>query len=431
VRSILCLVALGLLLGACHDTPMAFGTRANADSLFLALSERYTSVDRSPRFALARRQLIHHALAPSRIFDDTAVWNGAEAPAGDIASADPPAVRTLVVHGVFENGRYRFFDDPATGLPARSGDTQQYIQLARTGKGEYEWTTRAIGAVGSITGEDLSHVMATMIADAATHTEPQLRAEYRATFPRTTAALGRLFSLDTLRTQPASDGTAAITLVAVAHPDQLEATFPAFAKYLRKYVGPTRFHSILADRTGATWMDIQWANGALRISCRGTTDGRLAPLAGGSAAQTMPDSLVLKTDFFTKIAIFAVGMSDLESDVTFIHSPHERGWNFEFHREPKFHLPLAIGHFMHESLRRPFENHGAGIRLAMRDSAGAETLLSRDGHIAIKESTIVKWMGGLGKAAMGEYAGQTEAEENRFDADVFSGLRADVDGNLR
>jgi hypothetical protein len=426
VRPILPLVALGLGLSACHDTPAAFGTRANADSLFLALSERYTSVERSPRFAMARRQLIHHALAPTRIFDDTSVWNGAEAPAGDMASADPPGARTLVVHGAFENGRYRLFDDPTTGLPVRTGDTQQYIRLARTGKGEYEWTTRAVGAIGSITGADLARVTATLIANAATHTEPQLRADYRASFPRATAALGRLFSLDTLRTQPASDGTATITLVAVAHPDQLETSFPAFAKYLRKYVGPTRFHSILADRTGTTWMDIQWENGALRIACRGTKDGRLAPLAGGT--QTMPDSLVLKTDFFTKIAIFAVGMSDLESDVIVVHSAHERGWRFEFHREPRFHLPLAIGHFMHASLRRPFEDGGASLAIVMKDTTGGETLLERDGHIAIKESTIVKWMGGLGKAAMGDYAGQTEAEENRFDADVFSGLEADVDG---
>jgi hypothetical protein len=121
-------------------------------------------------------------------------------------------------------------------------------------------------------------------------------------------------------------------------------------------------------------------------------------------------------------------MSGLEADMTLIRAPHERGWNLEFHREPKFHIPLAMGHFMHGSLKRPFEGRGAAIRLAVHDSAGAETLLTRDGHIAVKESTVMKWFGGFGKAAVGDFAGQSEAEENRFDAEVFAALRADLGG---
>jgi hypothetical protein len=429
VQRILRAAGIAALLGAlggCLDTPAAFGTRANADSLYIALSERFTNVERDPRFAAARIKLIHHALAPSRVFDDTAVWNGAEAPAGDVASADPPAVRTLVIRGAFENGRYRLFDDPTAGLPTRVGDTQQLIRLERTGKGEFEWTTRAVGAVGSITGDDLARVTSALIAAGATKTEAQLRNDYRSAFPRTTAALGRLFTLDTLRTVPASDGTSAITLIATVHPDALQATYPAFAKYLRKYVGPTRIHSTLADKSGASWMDIKWENGALTIACRGTKEGHLAPMSGGGN-RTMPDTLVLNTDLSTKIAIFAVGMSDLVADVTVTHTPHERGWNFAFRREPKYHLPLAIGHFMKASLKRPFENQGSSVRLALQDSSGAESLLFRDGHLALKESTIVKWMGGLGKAAVGDFAGQSEAEENRFDVETFTALRADID----
>ena len=409
VRSTLWLASV-CLLSACHDTPAAFGP--HADSLFTALSERYTSVERSPRFAAARIKLIHHALSPSRVFNDTAVWNG----------EDPPAVRTLVIHGAFENGRYRLFDDAVSGLPTHVGETQQVIRLEQTGKGEYEWTTRAVGAVGSITGEDVARAISSLIAAGATHSETDLRSEYRAAFPRATAALGQLFTLDTLRTRP----NGYITLVAVAHPDSIASALPAFAKYFKKYVEPTRFHSILQDRSGALWLDVKWENGALTIACRGTRDGHLAPLSGGTGL--MPDTLVLVTDVVTRVAIFSAGMSGLESDVTVIHSPHERGWNFEFHREPRFHIPLAMGHFMHGSLKEPFAGHGAGIRLAMHDSAGTQTLLTRDGHIAVKESTIMKWFGGFGKAAVGDFAGQSEAEENRFDAQVFAALRADIAG---
>jgi hypothetical protein len=398
------------VLTACHDTRPAFGP--HADSLFTALTERYTDVERSPRFAAARTKLIHHALSPSKVFDDTSIWNG----------ADPPAERTLIVHGAFENGKYRLFDDASAGLPTHVGETQQVIRLEQTGKGEYEWTTRAVGAVGSITAEDFARVTSTLFSASATHTDADLRAEYRLAFPKTTAALGRLFTLDTLRSQPNGE----ITLVAIAHPDAIASGFPAFSKYLKKYVTPTRFHSTLQDKSGATWFDIQWENSALTIRCRGTRDGHMAPL--GTATATMPDTLVLTTDIFTKVAIFSAGMSGLAADVTLIHTPHERGWDLVFRREPKFHIPLAMGHFMHGSLRRPFEGRGSGLRLALRDSAGAQTLLTRDGHIAVKESTVMKWFGGFGKAAVGDFAGQSEAEENRFDAEVFSALKADLTG---
>jgi hypothetical protein len=389
---------------------VAFGT--HADSLFTALAERYTNVERTPRFAAARTKLVHHALSPSRVFDDTTVWNG----------EDPPAVRVLIVHGAFEGGKYRLFDDPTAGLPTHVGETQQVIRLEQTGKGEYEWATRAVGAVGSITGEDLARVLSTLLKAGATHTDQDLRAEYRLAFPKTTAALGQLFSLDTLRTQ--ANGT--ITLVAVSHPDAMASSFPAFAKYLKKYVEPTRFHSTLRDKSGATWLDVKWNTGALTIACRGTRDGHLAPLGGGTGV--MPDTLLLETDIFTKVAIFSAGISGLVSDVTMIHAPHERGWDFEFRREPKFHIPLAMGTFMRGSLRRPFEGHGSGIQLVVHDSAGAQSLLSRDGHFAVKESTVMKWFGGFGKAAVGDFAGQSEAEENRFDADVFTALRMDLGG---
>jgi hypothetical protein len=398
------------MLAACHDTPAAFGP--HADSLFTALSERYTSVERSPRFAAARTKLIHHSLSPSRIFDDTAVWNG----------ADPPGLRILTIRGAFENGKYRLFDDPSAALPTHVGETQQTIHLQQTGKGEYEWTTQAVGAVGAITGADVDRAISTLIAAGATRNEAELRAEYRATFPKTTAALGQLFTLDTLRTRP----NGYMTLVAVMHPDAIAPTSPAFAKYLVKYVLPTRFHSVLQDKSGTTWMDIIWENSALTIACRGTRDGHLAALGGGNGS--MPDTLTLTTDVFTKVAIFSAGMSGLTADMIMVHAPHERGWDFAFRREPKFHIPLAMGHFMHGSLKEPFEGRGSGLRLVMKDNAGAETLLERDGHIAVKESTIMKWFGGFGKAAVGDFAGQSEAEENRFDADVFAALRADLTG---
>jgi hypothetical protein len=123
-------------------------------------------------------------------------------------------------------------------------------------------------------------------------------------------------------------------------------------------------------------------------------------------------------------------MSDLESTMTIVHQPHERGWNLEFRREPHWHFPLAMEHLMRGAMRYPFEGNGAALRLAVRDSAGSQSLVLRDGRLPVKESTVMKWLGGAGSTAAGEFAGQSEREENQFDAEAFAAMRADVDALL-
>ena len=46
--------------------------------------------------------------------------------------------------------------------------------------------------------------------------------------------------------------------------------------------------------------------------------------------------------------------------------------------------------------------------------------------MTVEESAIVRWLGGLGASAMGDFAGRAEAEENRFTAEALQALRADV-----
>ncbi len=417
-------------LAACHDTPQAFApgviaARTNADSFFLALEQRFTAVQRSPRFAAARTLLIRDALAPSRVFNDTIAWNGAAA-GGD----PPPNVRTLTVRGSFaNNGHYVLAEDAAATLPARFGETLQVVRLEHITKGQYEWTTRAVGAVGSLTGDDLARVLSALISASATRAEPALRTDYRTAFPRTTQTVGRLLNLDTLRTEPLGDGTTVVTLVTSFHPERIAAAFPAYAKYIKKYVMPSRFAMVVTDHSNDRWIDLRGALGTVTVTVRATRDGHLAPLAGPPRA--MPDSLRLTSEFFAKVAIFTVGLTDLVADCTAIHEPHERGWNLAFRHEPHWHLPLAMAHFMRGAMREPFEGTGAGLRYTLKDSAGAQTLLFRDGHIAIKESTVMKWLGGLGNSAVGEFAQLSEAEENRFDAEAFGALRADIDALLR
>ena len=74
----------------------------------------------------------------------------------------------------------------------------------------------------------------------------------------------------------------------------------------------------------------------LRVRSR---DGRLQPLAGGTAAT--PDSLRLRISFFAKVLFFDVGASSLLADVAPIRGAGAQGWSLRFRREPQWHFPLA------------------------------------------------------------------------------------------
>jgi len=52
-------------------------------------------------------------------------------------------------------------------------------------------------------------------------------------------------------------------------------------------------------------------------------------------------------------------------------------------------------------------------------------VLTREVGVAVQESAIVRWLGGLGSSAMNDFAGRAEAEENRYVFEVLSALRAD------
>jgi hypothetical protein len=85
-RSALLLAAAAALAltTACRNAGPAFGTtpdaaRANAKGMLTALEQRFTGVERAPKFAHGRAKMFAHALVPSRVYDDTSVWNDVDA----------------------------------------------------------------------------------------------------------------------------------------------------------------------------------------------------------------------------------------------------------------------------------------------------------------------------------------------------------------
>lgn len=412
------IVVAAALTSACRAVPPAFGptlpaARSNADELLGGIAMRFTNVQRTPRFTEARDKLGKYALTPSAIYTDSAVWT----------SIAPDNTRLLFIEGSFNNNRYLFAPKPAVPMPDKVGESRHFIQLKRFSSDEFEWFTSVDIGAGRIGADDFANVISRFMA-AGENTHPNLlRAEYRTFFPRSTASLGRLFSLDSLRTVPDDEGATTIVLGIRLKPDSIKKSFPDFAAYLEKYVSPSRYRVQLTDSRGVKWFEIRGRDNLLQMRFR-SKGGHFMPLEGG--IRSIPDSLQIKVDFTTRILFFNVGVANMVGEFNNIDSDRERGWAMRFRKEPDWKLPPAVRFFIKSPLRRPFQGNGATFRISLRDNPGTQTILNHRSGVVVQESAILRFLGKLGATAMGDFIGESEAQENRFNAEVFTALRADV-----
>ena len=413
----LALISLAGALSACRDVGPAFGptipaARANAEGLFGGIAQRFTNVQRNPKFAHARGKLGKHALTPSSIFNDTSVWT----------AMGNDGTRTVTVEGEFGSNRYFFQAKPSVSKANEPGDSRHLMVLRKVDDDEFEWFTNVDIAAGAITGDDIANVISALLKSAEHRTPAAMRADYREGFPRTTASLGRLFSLDTLRSTLDNDGATTITLGIKLDPDRLRATMPAFGAYLDKYATESRYRTVVTDKQGVKWIELSGAKNFMTFRVR-SINGRFAPFSG--PLRPIPNELVITSDFVTKIMIFHVGFRRLVGDVTILKSAHERGWFIQFTKEPEWRLPPTVGYLIKTPLRRPFQGAGAMFRLALADSPGQQSIIGRRTSATVQESAILRFLNRLSGTAMGDFVGKAEIEENRFSAEVFNALRLD------
>ena len=411
------------LIAGCTDVPAAFGptpsqARANADGLFGAFVKRFTNVSRAPRYARAREMMLHYALTPSEVYSDTSIWT----------VYGPDNYRTLFGNATFTNGRY-VFSNTVTDEPVQSlGEGRHIMRLHKLNNDDYDWFTGVDFAAGTITANDFANVITRWVAASEGHNEATLRAGYRAAFPRTTAALGRLYSLDTLVSTPDADG--ANKLYAVIHitPDGIRQDYPAYAAFMTKYADKVKLHFTLVDSRGAKWLEVTSRDGyvTLRLKSR---DGHFAPFEG--PIRPIPDTLLMQVDFTAKIKLFTVGVEHMTGEWVNLHSEHERGWALRFTREPGWVLPPVVGYLIKSPLRRPFEGNGTQFRFAVRDQPGHQTIMSRRGSTTVRESAILRFIGKLGGAAMGDFVSKAEDDENRFNVAIYSAMAADINSAIR
>ena len=421
LRSRSTLLATALLaaaLGGCREAlrglgPTTAAIQTNADQLFGALVMRYTQPTRDAKFEHARNLLNRNALVPSNIFDDSTIWTGMPS----------PVLRALFVQAGFEEGRYHFVSRSAVTRPARLADSRHLITLARLSPNEFVWDTNVDFALGSVTPAEIGDLTAALLGSAEHGSEAEFRANYRAAAPRAAAVLGLLFSIDSIRTTPFSDGTTGVSLTVGLHTDSLRRRFRAFGDYVAKYANPAHYRVSVTDRSGASWFDVQGADRAMSIRYR-TANGRLAPLHGPPRAR--PDTMELHLDFTTKMKIFTVGLEKLVMQLVVTDTPHERALTFVGRHEPEWRLPLVTEHLIRTPLRRPFTGEGVIFHIGVRDSAGAQTLLERRAHLTVQESAILRFLNSLGSPAMSDLADRTEREEEQFLREIFAALQADA-----
>ncbi|MES2524624.1 MAG: hypothetical protein V4617_18140 [Gemmatimonadota bacterium] len=408
-------------LPACRGVVNAYAgdpatARAHADALASAIEQRFTKVTRTPKFSNARLRLGRYALAPSKLVNDTALWTASR----NVKSGPE---RELELGAGMNGANFAFVARPRVPLPSRVGDERHLIKLTSLGGDDWQWTTEVDHAVGGLAPARMDDIARALFASAERPTAA-IRVDYRAAFPRTTQALGRMFTIDSISTASQPDGSTLVAMHVLTSSAGLKAQFPAFAKYVDKYVTPTRYRFRLTDRSGAEWFDAQGERGGRMVLRFRSHQGALQPIAG--AARRMPDSLLINIDALAKFGLFTVGVTKMQGEFVHVRTPAERAWAMRFTQDPQWHLPLIAERLLRSPLERPFDGRGVVFRMYMRKGPDGSTLMGRNFDVAVRESAIMRFLGNLGFTAMSDYAGAVEDEENRFIAEAFQAMRADI-----
>jgi hypothetical protein len=417
LRALALVLTLLAASASCREAARRLGTtpgqaRSHADTLFGALALRFGPARRDSAFEQVRPKLARSAFVPSRLFRDASVWTAAEHDA-----------RRVELAGGAERGRYVMAVRAGAPAPSRPADYKGVIGLRTLREGEFEWSVRDELAVGGVAASQLGRAFTALLAAAGTTAPADARDRLRETLPRSARALGRLASLDALELRPAPDGASDVSLAATLDPSLLAREYPRYSRFLEKYLGPARFEANAFDVSGASrfWQAaLRERTLRLRLRVRG---GELVAFEG--QAVPVPDTLRVRSDVSVKLGIFRVGARGLEAEVALTREPGEKSFLARFRQEPSWELPPLARPMLRGPLRRPFEGGGSSLSFAARDGSGP-TLLTREYRLFVKESWILRWLGGLGSGALSEFRRGAEEEADRFSGEVMKALHDDV-----
>lgn len=408
-----------LLAGACRSSVASLGetpdaARRNADGMFASLAFRFYNVQRDAKFARTRPMMGQFALAPAKLYADTSLWT---------VNSPSDSSRSIYLFASYDGTRYLFQSRASAPYPTKIGDERHFMRLKSLGRNDYEWSTNVEHAIGLVRAADVGKTIGAVFTAFEGRSREALLADAGGTFPRASRHIAQLAGIESLDITPNADGTTSARFVFALRADSLRGRYPNFARYLDKYVVPSVYRVQLTDQRGTVYLDANGRDGKLSVELRAER-GKLLPLHG--VLRPLPDSLLLRVDFSAKFKIFRVGFRNLVGDFTIERGEHERAWMMRFRQEPGWRLPFAVDKLIHTPLRRPFEGRGAEMRLTVRDDLGNQTMSTRQIRLTVNESSIMRWLSGLGGSAFSDFAERTEVEENRFLSQLFTAMREDV-----
>jgi hypothetical protein len=410
-------LAFVLLLCGCREAAQGLGAGpagpAAADDLVVAIATRFGPIERGARFDAARPKLARSALVPSRVFDEPDVWTARE---GDWRQMD--------FFGHRDGEAYRLDVRPSAPPPTEPGDYRGRLRLHRIEDGRYEWRVRQELAVGRLRVDDVAETATALLRSAEDVSAAEARSRAARSFPRATAAFSRLFDLETLELRPEGAGATAVDLGIRLKPERIRTAMPRYAAFLEKHAAPMRWNATLTDASGAAWWTVEFEELRWTIRFR-VRDGSLVPLQG-RADRRMPSRLRVAFDYSTKAGLFTFGVRGLVADVTLTRLPGEKGYAASFRQEPEWRLPFLVRPLLRSSLRYPFEGTGSSSALALREQTDGPTELVREFDTRVRESWIVKWIGGVGNTAMSDFRKGAESESDRYSQECLYALRDDV-----
>lgn len=412
-RTLLVLAILIAGLGACRDIAPEAGPSRNAAAIYadqaaFAFLARFGPTIPTDRYDEMRSSIARSALVPSRLFDDT-LWT---VRTGDRRELRYTGVMTRAGYRLGGRGQQRL-DDP--------GDYQRRIVLSEVGEDQYRWFVRDQLDVGAMGIDEMHGVGTALLRSAEGVSGDALRRTLVVALPRTTSELGRLFRVDSLRTTRIAHGATRIDVDLTITPAGIEDEYSRYAAYLDRYVSPVRAAADVIGPGGSRWMTAVMDDRRFSLSLA-IRDGSFAPLDG--AKIDLPEHLTLTSDLHTRIGIFGIGASDLDSEIR-LTGGETPSLGLHFRDEPEWDFPPLVEGFIRSSLSRPFQGDGIGFILHLARE-GDETLVGRDYDVTVQESTIVRWIGGLTSTLTSDFREGADLEFDLYNGSILRGLRADL-----
>ena len=411
-------LALGLAAAcaACEPAARRLGAGpAGADgasALVLALAQRFGPQDREPGLDALRPKLARAAFVPSWAFDDPAVWTHRE-----------DAWRSVEFAGEPRDSGFRIGVRAEAPEPIAAGQYRGRLRLERLGSGRFEWTMREELAVGKLRPAELAAALDALLRGAEALDERKARAAIAAGFPRASALLGLLLSLDTLALTPDAQGAVSLRLAVRLTPEGLKPRAPRYAAFLGTYITPIRTRVSVADGEGVVWWTLEGERNLWTLRLR-VRDGSLVPLEG-DAQRRIPEKLRATSDYATRMGRFSIAATGLVAEVQLVRTPIEKGFTAYFRKKPDWDLPFLVEPFLGGPLSYPFEGAGSEAGWAARETPSGMRLV-RDYRARFAENWVLRWLGGMTNRALSEFRAGAEREADRYHGECLLAARDDL-----